>query len=176
MVTASFMVFLLPDPPAAVARWATLLRPGGRVAVSTFAELDDAGLAFYRDRSAALRPFQTPDPEMDRETSDGSTMSRGWVEALFGDSGLVDVTMTEMAVRSVYPTADAYWDWMLSAGSRRQLERIPPDREPEARAALADVLDRHLRQPDGGYAKESGMRITVARTPSPDSRRVPRAR
>ncbi|HTF08889.1 MAG TPA: methyltransferase domain-containing protein, partial [Asanoa sp.] len=63
-VTAGFMVFLLPDPPAAVARWARLLRPGGRLALSTFAEGRDATDAFYRDRTAALLPFQTPDPAM----------------------------------------------------------------------------------------------------------------
>ena len=164
-VTAGFMVFLLPDPPAAVARWARLLRPGGRLALSTFAEGGDATDAFYRDRTAALLPFQTPDPAMDRQTANNSTAAAAWVEALFAGADLVDVTMTEMSVRSVYPSADAYWDWMLSAGSRRQLERVPPDREPEARAALGKVLDQHLRQPDGSYAKESPMRLTVARRP-----------
>ncbi|HTF09311.1 MAG TPA: hypothetical protein VK659_14175, partial [Asanoa sp.] len=101
----------------------------------------------------------------DRQTANNSTHAAAWVEALFAGADLVDVTMTEMSVRSVYPSADAYWDWMLSAGSRRQLERVPPDREPEARAALGKVLDQHLRQPDGSYAKESPMRLTVARRP-----------
>jgi hypothetical protein len=54
---------------------------------------------------------------------------------------------------------------MLSTGSRRQLERVPSDRQPEARVALGKVLDQHLRQPDGSYAQESPMRLTVARRP-----------
>ena len=80
VVTAGFMVFLLPDPPAAVARWARLLRPGGRLALSTFAEETAAGEAFYRDRTAALAPFQTARPASGRRTSQSTAPRRrsGW--------------------------------------------------------------------------------------------------
>jgi ubiquinone/menaquinone biosynthesis C-methylase UbiE len=165
VVTAGFMVFLLPDPVGAVAGWARLLRPGGRLAVSTFAEATEAGAAFFAERTAALLPFQHPDPDMDRQNADNSTADRAWVEALFAAADLVDVTMTDLTVHSVYPTADAYWNWMLSAGSRRQLERIRPGQEAAARAALTAVLDRHLRTNDGGYASATPMRLTVARRP-----------
>jgi ubiquinone/menaquinone biosynthesis C-methylase UbiE len=160
-VTAGFMVFLLPDPPAAVARWARLLRPGGRLALSTFAAATEAGEAFYRDRTAALLPFQTPEPAREEQSSS----SPEWVAALFAGTDLVDVTMTGLTVRSVYPTADAYWDWMLSLGARRQLERVPAEHEQAARAALGKVLDQHLRQPDGSYRMDTDVRLTVARRP-----------
>ncbi|HEV7709083.1 MAG TPA: methyltransferase domain-containing protein [Asanoa sp.] len=160
-VTAGFMVFLLPDPPAAVARWSRLLRPGGRLALSTFAAATEAGEAFYRDRTAALLPFQTPEPAREEQSSS----SPEWVAALFAGTDLVDVTMTGLTVRSVYPTADAYWDWMLSLGSRRQLERVPAEHEQAARAALGKVLDQHLRQPDGSYRMDTDVRLTVARRP-----------
>ena len=161
VVTAGFMVFLLPDPPSAVARWARLLRPGGRLALSTFAAPTEAAEAFLRDRAAALLPFQTPEPAREEPSSSAPE----WVAALFAGTDLVDVTMTALTIRSVVPTAEVYWDWMLSVGYRRQLERVPAEHEQAARAAVTKVLDQHLRQPDGSYLMETDMRLTVARRP-----------
>ncbi|MDG4827648.1 methyltransferase domain-containing protein [Asanoa sp. WMMD1127] len=161
VVTAGFMVFFLSDPAAAVARWAGLLRPGGRLALSTFAEATAAGQAFLADRAAALARFQTPDPA----TAGPSSASREWVAALFADADLTDVTMTEMTVETFFDTGERYWTWWLSIGSPHQLARVPAERRPAARAALTAVLDAHLRQPGGGYRMVTPMRLTVARRP-----------
>ena len=83
--------------------------------------------------------------------------------ALFDGTDLTDVTMVEITVRSFFPSVDAYWAWWLSVGSRRQLERVPAAHVPAAREAIGAVLDKHLRQPGGGYRMETGMRLTVAR-------------
>ncbi|WP_203711664.1 class I SAM-dependent methyltransferase [Asanoa siamensis] len=165
VVTGGFMVFLMSDPAAAVARWAHLLRPGGRLAVSTFAESTAAGQAFYADRNAALAPFQLPDPEQGLESKEVGAAQPAWVTGLFDGAYLTDVTTAELTVRSEFPSADAYWTWWLSLGSRRLLERVPARREEAARAAITAVLDKHLRRPGGGYRAETPMRLTVARRP-----------
>src|SRR6185503_8189651 len=40
VVTAGLVLFFLPDPPAALAAYRSLLRPGGRLAFSSFAAND----------------------------------------------------------------------------------------------------------------------------------------
>ncbi|GAA1863460.1 class I SAM-dependent methyltransferase [Asanoa iriomotensis] len=165
VVTAGFMIFFMPDPAAAVARWAGLLRPGGRLAISTFAESMTAGTTFYADRAAALAPFQRPEQALAGDAREEHDAQRDRVRGWFDRADLTGVTMTELTVRSHYPSADAYWAWWLSVGARRQLERVPPHRVPAARAAITEVLDKHLRHPGGGYLSETPMRLTVARRP-----------
>ncbi len=67
VVTASFMLFFLPDPAAALTAWRSLLVPHGTVGVSTFGawdprweELDDL-FAPYRD--TRFFPVDPRDPD-----------------------------------------------------------------------------------------------------------------
>ena len=66
-VTAAFLLFFLPDPEGAVAEFHRVLRPGGRIAVSTWGDEDprwawaDELLADLQvDRRALQRPFDSP--------------------------------------------------------------------------------------------------------------------
>jgi 2-polyprenyl-3-methyl-5-hydroxy-6-metoxy-1,4-benzoquinol methylase len=59
-VVAGFIVFFMADPAAAVSRWARLLRPGGRLALSTFTETSETEKAMFAAVVEAVRPFQPP--------------------------------------------------------------------------------------------------------------------
>ncbi len=166
-VTAGFMVFLLPDPPAAVARWARLLRPGGRLALSTFAEATPAAEAFYRDRTAALAAVpDCPTRERSEDTQNHGTAAGVGGRRCSTGADLIDVTMTEIDRAQLLPhhrrvlglVAVGRLAPPAGAGARRSASRRPGRRS-------AKVLDQHLRQPDGGYRMETGMRLTVARRP-----------
>ena len=163
VVIAGFIVFFLDDPAAAVARWSRLLRPGGRLVLSTFAELTDAERAMYGAIEEALRPFRPPVEEDDVPGSTDPTRTPEWVTALFTDADLDDVEMVEIVQRSEYETPELFYDFLLSAGGRSLVEDIPADQQAAARAAVTDAVVDHLRQPDGTYVKETGMRLTLAR-------------
>jgi len=164
VVIAGFIVFFLDDPAAAVARWSRLLRPGGRLVLSTFAELTDDDRAMYAAIGAALRPFWPPVEEDDDESgSSDPTRTPEWVTALFTEADLDDVEMVEIVQRSEYETPALFYDFMLSAGGRWMVEDIPAEQQAAARAAVTDAVVAHLRQPDGTYARETGMRLTLAR-------------
>jgi ubiquinone/menaquinone biosynthesis C-methylase UbiE len=163
VVIAGFVVFFLDDPAAAVARWSRLLRPGGRLVLSTFAELTDADRAMYAAIGEALRPFRPPIEEDDVPGSTDPTRTPEWVTALFTEADLDDVEMVEIVQRSEYETPGLFYDFLLSAGGRAMVEDIPAEQQAAARAAVTDAIVEHLRQPDGSYARETGMRLTLAR-------------
>ncbi len=163
VVIAGFIVFFLDDPAAAVARWSRLLRPGGRLVLSTFAELTDADRAMHTAIGEALRPFRPPVEEDDVPGSTDPTRTPEWVTALFTEADLDDVEMIEIVQRSEYETPELFYDFLLSAGGRALVENIPAEQQAAARAAVTDAVVDHLRQPDGSYARESGMRLTLAR-------------
>ena len=45
LISSSLVLFFLPEPVAALARWVELLAPGGRIGLATFGEEDPAWLA-----------------------------------------------------------------------------------------------------------------------------------
>ena len=66
-LTAAFLLFFLPDPERAAAEFRRVLRPGGRVAVSTWGDddprwawEDDLMAGLRVDRRAIQRPFARP--------------------------------------------------------------------------------------------------------------------
>jgi ubiquinone/menaquinone biosynthesis C-methylase UbiE len=164
-VIAGFCVFFMDDPAGAVARWGRLLRPGGRLALSTFAEHTDSTIAMYTAIEEALRAFR-PEKEVNPlETSD-PTRTPEWVAGLFAEAGekagLTDVEMVEIDQRSEYASPEVFYDFLLSAGGRVMLESIPAERQADARAAVTAAVTEHLRQPDGTFARTTGMRLTRA--------------
>lgn len=160
VVIAGFVVFFLDDPAAAVARWSRLLRPGGRLVLSTFAEPTDADRARDTAIGEALRPFRPP---VEEDDGHDPTRTPEWVTALFTEADLDDVEMIEIVQRSEYETPELFYDFLLSASGRALVEDIPADQQAAARAAVTDAIVDHLRQPDGSYARETGMRLTLAR-------------
>jgi ubiquinone/menaquinone biosynthesis C-methylase UbiE len=167
-VIAGFVVFFLDDPVAAVARWGRLLRPGGRLVLSTFTPPADAEKAMWAAVAEAVRPYQPDgyDPDAGPAGPGPEIFTTGWLAALFDGSGLIDVETVEITQRTEIPSPDRVWDFVLSAGGRPLLERITDERRPAARAALADVAAAHLRQPDGSYVRTTGMRLTRAVRPA----------
>jgi ubiquinone/menaquinone biosynthesis C-methylase UbiE len=166
-VIAGFVVFFLDDPAAAVARWGRLLRPGGRLVLSTFTERSAAEQAAFAAVVDAVRRFQPPSGPPDRDSGPPDEIyTTAWLCGLFAGSGLTDVDIVEIIQRSVFASPEVFWDFVLSAGGRPVLERIPPEHRPAARTALAEAVAPHLRQPDGTYARTTGIRLTRARRPA----------
>jgi SAM-dependent methyltransferase len=169
-VIAGFVVFFMDDPAAAVARWGRLLRPSGRLALSTFSELTDDDHALYAAVGEALAPFRPAVDGEDVPRSLDPTRTPEWLAALFAEAGLEDVETVEIEQRSEYASPDLFFDFLLSAGGRAIVEAIPRERRDEARAALSTAIVEHLRQPDGSYARTTGMRLTRARRPGDPAR------
>ncbi|MFI6785115.1 class I SAM-dependent methyltransferase [Micromonospora sp. NPDC050276] len=155
-ILAGLVVFLLPEPQQALRTYARLLRPSGRLAVSTFAAQDPAFVAAMEALAAHLpedqpRPTPAADPFADQRA----------ITATMAEAGLVVTAIREHRVESRFRDVGHWMEWMSSHGGRALLRHIPPERH-DAATADADRALESARVPDGGLSLTTAIRITVA--------------
>lgn len=161
VVTASLVLFFLPDPQAALRGWAALLRPGGRLAVSTFAEQSEAWQAL----DALFAPYLPPQL-LDARTSGttGPFASDEGVEGLFTGAGLVDVRTTHLDAGVAFADVDAWVAWSRSHGQRVMWDHVPPAEHDQVRRDAAAILEAE-RAADGLSRVRQRVRYTLGVTP-----------
>jgi hypothetical protein len=148
-----------------VRAYARLLRPGGRLVLSTFTEVTDADREWFQHLGAALGPYLPPSPK----PAPGSPpppearlrTQQSLADVLTG-GGFSDLRFAEMAHRTVFARPEQFWDWLWSAGMRGMMERMPPHAHDEARVALTALVAERLRAADGSLGWTTSIRITTA--------------
>ena len=152
VAVASFVLFFLPAPVAALRAWRRLLAPAGRLGVSTFAEsaagwLDDVFQPF-------LPPsvFAGPQP--------GPFDSDEGVEALFTAAGFAAVRTTVFDLDVEFRDADQWYAWSMSHGQRATWDRIPAAEHARVRAAAGERLAA-ARDGDGRIRLRQRIRLTL---------------
>ena len=159
VVLAGMALFFLPDPGRAVRAWLDALRPGGRLAVSTFAS-DDAR---WQPVADALAPYATaPDVRPSRSGGPRPWDTDEGLAQLLHEAGAQDVRSVVEPHTAVFADEEVLWRWGWSHGQRAAWERVPDAELPAAKAAVLGAL-APLREPDGAFRLHVGVRYTVAR-------------
>jgi ubiquinone/menaquinone biosynthesis C-methylase UbiE len=127
VVTCAFALFFLPDAQRAAGEFARVVRPGGRVIVSTWGEPDprwawedELMAAVDVRRRAVARPFDRP--------ADVADLLAG---AGFGD---LRSECVEHEIRFADP--EQWWAWKWSFSLRGVLEQLDPDALETLRVAM----------------------------------------
>ena len=151
LAVASFVVFFLPSPLAALRAWHRLLAPGGRLGLSTF---DDHGAGWLDDVFGRFLPpsgFRAASPF---DSDEG-------VERLVTSAGFERVHTETFALDVAFRDVDHWQEWSMSHGQRATWARIAPERHPEVKAAVAGYLE-DFRTTDGTYRVDQSIRLTLA--------------
>ncbi|WP_305091486.1 class I SAM-dependent methyltransferase [Prescottella sp. R16] len=163
-ITASFMVFFLPDPAVALTRWRSLLVPRGTVAVSTFSAWDPRWAAledlFEPYRGRGERDFFPIDPR----DPNGPFGSDAAVEALMESAGLVGVRSSSFELVQRFDDTSQWFAWTRSHGQRMLWEAIPADEFDRVRDAAFERLDG-WRDDEGRITARHRIRLTLAQRP-----------
>ena len=161
-VSACLVLFFLPAPEAAAARWRGLLVPGGRVGVTTFAEQDEG----WRRIDALFAPY-LPAAMRDARTSGarGPFASDAGMEELLAGAGYDDIStvVDEVGVRFADPDHWHAFSW--STGQRAMWLAVPEDERPGIRAAAEAILAESA-DPDGSVTLAQSVRHTVGHRPA----------
>ncbi|MEJ3749671.1 class I SAM-dependent methyltransferase [Actinomycetes bacterium KLBMP 9797] len=166
LLLGGLMIFFLPDAPAAARAYARLLRPGGRLALSTFVELTDAEREWFALLGGALGPYLPPAPETPPEPGaapppEARYRTREAVAELLGGAGFTGVRFEEVEHRSEFARPEVFWDWLWSSGMRGLVERIPETDRDAARDAVTALVAEHLRD----LSWTTKVRLTLAHRP-----------
>lgn len=154
LVLGSYSVIFLPDARAALARYAGLLRDGGRIAFTS--------PVFARDTFPFLPPLFTGlipmsllnhlpaawHPEQLRRQLHSWLEDPADLTAALRTAGFDDVRIVDESVDMTARSGEAWVDWSHTQGMRLLWQHLPADEAAALRARLVTALDA-LRGEDG---------------------------
>jgi ubiquinone/menaquinone biosynthesis C-methylase UbiE len=150
VITSSLVLFFLNDPLAALHEWRELLKPGGRVGVTTFSVQDER----WGQIDATLQPY-LPGNDARTTGAEGPFTSDAGVEGLLAAAGYVDVRTVRLVVDVRFDSAEQWLAFSMSTGQRAAWQRIPED-------SRASVREEALRRFDGFASQDGGVTFTQA--------------
>jgi ubiquinone/menaquinone biosynthesis C-methylase UbiE len=159
VVASSLVLFFLPDPDTALARWLRLVGPGGRMGISTFGPQDEVWAAID-DLFTGYLPPDMLDP---RTTATlGPFASDAAMERLFLDCGATSVSTVSEPLPVMFADAAAWRRFSMSVG-QRAMWRLVPERERDSLFTRASALLERARRADGRITLTQQVRYTLAR-------------
>ena len=158
-VTASLVLFFLPEPEVVAGRWLDLLAPDGRLGLTTFGAQND----LWRHVDALFKPYLPPhlrDPRVVGPDSPFATDER--FEALLRAAGAatVDTWVEELTFRVTGP--EQWLAFSLGTGQRAIWGAVPPEERQRLYDDAAHLLD-DSRDVDGTIELGQQVRYSVAR-------------
>jgi ubiquinone/menaquinone biosynthesis C-methylase UbiE len=159
VVTAGMVMFFVPDPRAALRSVRRVLRPGGRLAMSSFGPSDPK----FADTMAILYRHRVGEPWEDNP--DKPFDSAEGIAAMLEGAGFIDIVVEEQSHEIVLDSAEHYWAWVGSHGGRILVDEVGPERLPAAKAEVFEMLEPH-KDAAGRLRHSAIARYATARTPS----------
>ncbi len=161
LVTAAAVLFLLPDPREALARWLRLLKPGGRIGVTTFGDKDTTWSAV----DSLFAPYLPTGPLGARGAGEqGPFVGADDVNGLLVECGAVGVrTLTEPVLVSM-SDAEQWRAFTMTTGQRLAWQLVPVH-ERDQLFRRARFLLESARDDTGRIVLRQQVRYTLGRRP-----------
>lgn len=157
LIASSLVLFFLPEPDTALARWVALLAPGGRIGVATFGEEHPV----WTRLNALFRPWMPPvmlDPKAVGPNAPFS--SDAGMEALLREAGATGVRTVTRRVDVAWGDLDGWKAFSLSTGQRAMWALVPA-KERDGLEARAGQILHEARDESGRVVVWQDMRYTL---------------
>jgi len=159
LVASSLVLFFLPDPASALARWVSLLAPGGRLGLATFGEPHPVW-----DRLDELFAPWLPPGMLDPKVvgPDAPFSSDAGMEALLRDAGATDVRTVTRRLDVPWGDVEGWKAFSMSTGQRAMWAQVPADERDALETRAAGILEE-ARDSTGRVVIWQDMRYTLGR-------------
>lgn len=163
-VLASSVIQFLPEPHEAVKRWARLLVPDGRVAVSWGMAQDPRWLPVMRTLDAAV---PAPHPGIEEHLRRGPFGGPEALHQMLAEAGFTGLRTFPGEITSVYEEPGQWWDAACGQAPWVVAWRHIPAAELAVARDRALALVEGLRDRDGLIRRTLTFGCTTGRKPSP---------
>jgi ubiquinone/menaquinone biosynthesis C-methylase UbiE len=161
VLASSLVLFFLPDPGAALDRWLRLLRPGGRLGITTFGSQDET----WRAIDKLFEPYLPPDLLDPRNQGrEGPFASDAGMEELMRSAGATDVRTVLESLRVRFADAEQWRTFSMSTGQRAMWRFVPEDERPTLFTAASELLAK-ARDESGEIVVHQDVRHTLGTRP-----------
>ena len=162
VVASSLVLFFLPEPAAALARWVQLLAPGGRIGLATFG----ARHPVYEAVDDEFRPWLPPQLRDPRVVgADSPFASDEGMERLLAGAGADQVRTVTLRLPIRIDSVERWEAMSRGTGQRAMWANIPPEELAGLRARVADHLEQ-VRSPTGDFEVWQDIRHTLGDRPT----------
>jgi ubiquinone/menaquinone biosynthesis C-methylase UbiE len=160
-ISSCLVLFFLTDPLGALRNWLPLLKPGGRLGVTTFGEVDPR----WTHVDEVFQPF-LPSQMRDARTSGkkGPFESDQGMEQLLRDAGFSSVHTVETTIPVRFADADQWYAFTWSVGQRMMWLAIPEESRSQVRKE-AELRLATCAEPDGSVVFQQTIRNTFGVRP-----------
>ncbi len=157
LVASSLVLFFLPDPAAALARWVDLLAPGGRIGLATFGDDDPV----WTHLDALFEPWLPPamlDPKV--VGPDAPFSSDAGMEELLRTAGATAVRTVTRRLDVPWGDVEGWKAFSMSTGQRAMWAMVPAEERDGLEARAAEIL-QDARDDAGRVVIGQDMRYTL---------------
>ncbi|ONI81196.1 SAM-dependent methyltransferase [Actinosynnema sp. ALI-1.44] len=158
LVTAGFVMQVLPDPDVALAEFRRVLAPGGTLALSL--EKQTVGRLRWLFELAG-EFFGVPVPGDDEESSGAMTSRR--LNALIEQAGFTDLATDSVEMPVPLAGPEALWDWLRPRGLTDAVGRLPAEQAEQFHIRFLAGAE-HMRTA-GGISLDFRATLHVASRP-----------
>jgi O-methyltransferase / aklanonic acid methyltransferase len=134
VILCGFALFFFPQLDRALSEFRRVLKPGGRIAVSTWGNQFDQEWEWF---DQLVQKYLPPEPQSDQKskTSDRSVFETPeGMKKIFDTAGFTNTQVLSEITNFSYATSEEWWEVLWSHGGRSTLERIENTRGAEVLA------------------------------------------
>jgi ubiquinone/menaquinone biosynthesis C-methylase UbiE len=158
VAASSLVVFFVPNPGAALEAWLGLLKPRGRLGITTFGDRDPV----WQSVMDLFVPYLPPDmlgPAANR--SAGPFASEQSVAQLLQEAGAEDISTVTEPLGIRLADAQAWREWSMTQGQRGMWMSVPAGKRDYLFERAAALLEN--ARCDGDILLTTDVRYTIAR-------------
>ena len=153
-VLCSFAIFFFPQLDRALSEMRRVLKPDGRIAVTTWAGARDEQWKWFEKLIETYLPSEPePEPIIDpQSTSKPIFNTPEGLEAILASAGFVDIKVVSESTEFIYTDEEEWWSTLWSHGMRADLEAIEEKAGQDGlKRFQEDAFERVqiIKQPDG---------------------------